>query len=102
MAISDLPALNATLNGIAAILLVYGYTLIRRGEQEQLAHACLGALQRPIGQVPARDQASEAVRHEHDPRVRAVTVLDLGMKPVRDQLNPRNGPKWTPQPVAGR
>jgi len=29
--VHDLPALNATLNGTAAILLVIGYTLIRRG-----------------------------------------------------------------------
>src|SRR5947209_17335584 len=30
MSIHDLPALNATLNGTAAVLLLYGYTLIRR------------------------------------------------------------------------
>ena len=30
MAIADLPAVNATLNGIAAILLIIGYVLIRR------------------------------------------------------------------------
>jgi len=35
MTISDLPALNAALNGIAATLLVIGYVLIRRG---QVAH----------------------------------------------------------------
>ena len=43
MAISDLPALNATLNGIAAVLLVYGYTLIRRGERERHRRVMLGA-----------------------------------------------------------
>lgn len=31
MSVSDLPALNATLNLIAAVLLVTGYALIRRG-----------------------------------------------------------------------
>lgn len=35
MGIGDLPALNATLNGIAAILLMTGYVLIRRGRWEQ-------------------------------------------------------------------
>jgi len=30
VAIADLPAVNATLNGIAAILLIIGYVLIRR------------------------------------------------------------------------
>lgn len=31
MGLSDLPALNATLNATAAVLLVIGYTFIRRG-----------------------------------------------------------------------
>ena len=35
LTISDLPALNATLNGIAAILLVTGYLFIKRGRQRQ-------------------------------------------------------------------
>ncbi|HJR61103.1 MAG TPA: DUF420 domain-containing protein [Vicinamibacterales bacterium] len=30
MGLTDLPAVNATLNGISAVLLVIGYTLIRR------------------------------------------------------------------------
>lgn len=34
MQISDLPALNATLNGIAAVLLVIGYVQIRRRRRE--------------------------------------------------------------------
>lgn len=32
--VADLPAVNATLNGTAAVLLVTGYTLIRRGRRE--------------------------------------------------------------------
>jgi uncharacterized membrane protein YozB (DUF420 family) len=32
--ISDLPTVNAVLNGTAAVLLVWGYTLIRRGRRE--------------------------------------------------------------------
>ena len=32
--IHDLPAVNATLNGIAAVLLVCAYVLIRRGHRE--------------------------------------------------------------------
>lgn len=35
MTISDLPALNATLNATAATLLVIGYILIRRGRVQQ-------------------------------------------------------------------
>jgi protein SCO1/2/putative membrane protein len=30
-----LPAVNATLNGLAAVLLVYAYTLIRRGRRQE-------------------------------------------------------------------
>jgi uncharacterized membrane protein YozB (DUF420 family) len=33
--IADLPAINATLNGVAAVLLIVGYTLIRRGRIAQ-------------------------------------------------------------------
>ena len=33
MTLSDLPALNATLNGLAAVLLTCGYLFIRRGER---------------------------------------------------------------------
>src|ERR1700752_27930 len=35
LTISDLPALNATLNGIAAILLVTGYLFIKQGRRRQ-------------------------------------------------------------------
>jgi uncharacterized membrane protein YozB (DUF420 family) len=35
MSVSDLPALNATLNATAAILLTIGWTLIRRGRVQQ-------------------------------------------------------------------
>ena len=44
MAISDLPALNATLNAISATLLVSGYVLIRRGRRKLHARCMLGAL----------------------------------------------------------
>jgi len=30
MTVHDLPSINATLNAIAALLLIWGYTLIRR------------------------------------------------------------------------
>jgi uncharacterized membrane protein YozB (DUF420 family) len=33
LSISDLPALNATLNGLSAVCLVSGYTFIKRGER---------------------------------------------------------------------
>ena len=42
--ISDLPALNATLNGIAATLLLSGYVLIKRGHQRKHQLCMLGAL----------------------------------------------------------
>jgi len=35
VSVSDLPALNATLNATAAVLLAIGWTLIRRGRVEQ-------------------------------------------------------------------
>jgi putative membrane protein len=42
--ITDLPALNAALNGIAACFLVAGYVLIRRGRREAHKRAMLAAL----------------------------------------------------------
>ena len=44
LTVSDLPALNATLNGIAAILLVSGYLLIKRGYQRQHQWCMIAAL----------------------------------------------------------
>jgi uncharacterized membrane protein YozB (DUF420 family) len=42
--VTDLPALNATLNGTAAVLLLAGYLLIRRGRRDAHRRAMLGAL----------------------------------------------------------
>jgi uncharacterized membrane protein YozB (DUF420 family) len=42
--ISDLPTLNATLNGIAAVLLLSGYVLIKSGRQQQHQWCMIGAL----------------------------------------------------------
>lgn len=44
MSISDLPALNAALNATAAVFLVAGYLLIRRGDRTNHERAMLGAL----------------------------------------------------------
>jgi uncharacterized membrane protein YozB (DUF420 family) len=44
MNISDLPALNATLNGISAVLLTTGYVLIRRGRADLHRRCMLAAL----------------------------------------------------------
>ena len=44
LTISDLPALNATLNGLAAILLISGYLFIKRGNQRKHQWCMLGAL----------------------------------------------------------
>lgn len=43
MTISDLPALNATLNATAATLLVIGYVLIRRGRVQQHRRVMISA-----------------------------------------------------------
>lgn len=43
ISLTDLPALNATLNAIAAVLLVIGYVEIRRGRVRQHRRAMLGA-----------------------------------------------------------
>ena len=44
MHISDLPAINATLNAIAAVFLITGYVLIRRGHRKLHKRCMLGAL----------------------------------------------------------
>src|SRR5688572_4070925 len=44
MSLSDLPALNATLNGVATVLLVSGYLFIKRGNRQQHQWCMLGAL----------------------------------------------------------
>lgn len=44
MGVSDLPTLNATLNGIAAMLLVSGYAFIKRGRQRQHQWCMISAL----------------------------------------------------------
>jgi uncharacterized membrane protein YozB (DUF420 family) len=44
MTVSDLPALNATLNAISFILLVTGYVLIRRGRRQQHRSFMIAAL----------------------------------------------------------
>ena len=44
MDVTDLPALNATLNAVAAVLLLTGYVLIRRGRKAAHKRAMLGAL----------------------------------------------------------
>jgi uncharacterized membrane protein YozB (DUF420 family) len=44
MEIQDLPALNASLNGLSAILLTTGYVLIRRGRRDLHQWCMLAAL----------------------------------------------------------
>jgi uncharacterized membrane protein YozB (DUF420 family) len=43
MSVTDLPALNATLNGIAGAFLLYGFYCIRRGRIERHRRAMLAA-----------------------------------------------------------
>lgn len=44
MTLADLPALNATLNGLSAIFILTGYVLIKRGERELHKRCMLAAL----------------------------------------------------------
>lgn len=44
MSVSDMPALNAALNGVATILLTLGFVFIRRGQREAHRRCMLGAL----------------------------------------------------------
>jgi uncharacterized membrane protein YozB (DUF420 family) len=44
MSVADLPALNATLNGISFLFLTAGYLFIRRGQREKHRACMIGAL----------------------------------------------------------
>jgi uncharacterized membrane protein YozB (DUF420 family) len=44
LSISDLPALNATLNGLSAVCLVSGFALIKRGERLMHQRCMIAAL----------------------------------------------------------
>ena len=44
MAVTDLPALNATLNAISGVLLVTGWVFIRRGERQKHKACMIAAL----------------------------------------------------------
>ena len=44
MSVSDLPALNATLNGLSFILLSLGFTFIKQGKREAHKRTMLAAL----------------------------------------------------------
>lgn len=43
MTIRDLPAVNASLNALCTVMLVYGYTLIRQGKRQQHKRVMLSA-----------------------------------------------------------
>ncbi len=43
MTVRDLPAVNASLNALATVLLIYGYILIRAGKREQHKRVMLSA-----------------------------------------------------------
>ncbi len=44
MTVTDLPALNATLNGLASVFLVTGWILIKRGERQKHRACMIAAL----------------------------------------------------------
>ena len=60
MQIEDLPALNATLNGLATVFLVAGYLFIRRGRRQAHKRCMLSALT-----VSALFLASYVTYHYH-------------------------------------
>jgi uncharacterized membrane protein YozB (DUF420 family) len=60
MTVYDLPALNATLNAMAAVCLLLGYVFIRRGQQTAHRNAMVGALA-----LSALFLASYLVYHYH-------------------------------------
>jgi len=43
MTLRDLPTVNASLNALATVLLIYGYSLIRQGKREQHKRVMLSA-----------------------------------------------------------
>lgn len=43
MTVRDLPAVNASLNALATVLLIYGYRLIRQGKREEHKRVMLSA-----------------------------------------------------------
>ncbi len=43
MTVRDLPAVNASLNALCTVMLIYGYTLIRQGKRAQHKRVMLGA-----------------------------------------------------------
>lgn len=43
MTVRDLPTINATLNALCTVLLLYGYSLIRQGKREQHKRVMLSA-----------------------------------------------------------
>jgi uncharacterized membrane protein YozB (DUF420 family) len=43
MTVRDLPTINASLNALCTVLLIYGYTLIRQGKREQHKRVMLSA-----------------------------------------------------------
>ena len=44
MSVTDLPALNATLNGISTVLLITGWVLIKRGQRKRHEQVMLAAV----------------------------------------------------------
>ena len=60
MTVYDLPALNATLNAMAAVCLLLGYVFIRRGQQTAHRNTMVGALA-----LSALFLASYLVYHYH-------------------------------------
>ena len=60
MSLSDLPALNATLNAISAVLLVTGYAFIRRGQVRRHRAAMISACI-----VSALFRTSYLISHAH-------------------------------------
>ena len=52
MSLSDLPAVNATLNGLSAVLLATGYIFIKRGNKIAHRNCMISALEMTSTAVP--------------------------------------------------
>ena len=72
MSVTDLPALNATLNATSAVLLVTGYILIRRGNRarHKAVHDCgaggVGAVPDVVRDLPPAGRLGAVPRHRLD------------------------------------
>ena len=79
MGIADLPALNATLNGLSAVLLSIGYVLIRRGRIAQHRAVMLTAFCTSVLFLVSYLVYHAHVRSKHFPGEGPIRLLYFGI-----------------------